>query len=90
VSNDNVMKLIQPTAALMQPVTIRMQGKERKIPYPEAMIQVLKDKALKGDPRVAQILINLMREFDLIMPKEAFGPPAIHIHFVEPGDKIKE
>src|ERR1700731_1006058 len=26
-------------AALWQPVTIRMQGKERKVPYPEAMIQ---------------------------------------------------
>ena len=38
-------------AALLQPVTIRMQGKERKVSFPEAMIQVAKDKALKGDLR---------------------------------------
>src|ERR1700687_4251428 len=49
-------------AALFQPVTIRMQGKERKVPFPEAMIQVVEDKALKGDQRAAQTLINLMRE----------------------------
>jgi hypothetical protein len=51
-----------------------MQGKERKVPYPEAMIQVAKDKALKGDQRAAQTLINLMRELDILKPQEAFDP----------------
>ena len=77
-------------AALWQPITIRMQGKERKVPYPEAMIQVTKDKALKGDQRAAQTLINLMRELDLLKPQEALGPPAIYIQFTRPRDKTSE
>jgi hypothetical protein len=76
-------------AALLQPVTIRMQGKERKVSFPEAMIQVTQDKALKGDLRAAQTLINLMRELDILKPQEVLSPPEIHIHFGGPEDKIK-
>jgi Family of unknown function (DUF5681) len=76
-------------AALLQPVTIRMQGKERKVCFPEAMIQVAQDKALKGDQRAAQTLINLMRELDILKPQEVLSPPDIHIHFGGPEDKIK-
>jgi hypothetical protein len=76
-------------AALLQPVTIRMEGKERKVCFPEAMIQVAQDKALKGDQRAAQTLINLMRELDILKPQEVLSPPDIHIHFVGPEDKIK-
>src|ERR1700675_880549 len=46
-------------AALWQPVTIRMQGKERKVPYPEAMIQVTKEKALRGNHGGVQRLLTL-------------------------------
>ena len=74
-------------AALLQPVTIRM--KERKVSFPEAMIQVVEDKALKGDQRAAQTLINLMRELDILKPQEVLSPPEIHIHFGGPGDKIE-
>ncbi len=77
-------------AALWQPVTIRMQGKERKVPYPEAMIQVAKDKALKGDQRAAQTLINLMRELDILKPQEAFDPRIFTLYIGRPGDKSKE
>jgi Family of unknown function (DUF5681) len=77
-------------AALWQPVTIRMQGKERKVPYPEAMIQVAKDKALKGDQRAAQTLINLMRELDILKPQEAFNPRTFTLYIGRPGDKSKE
>ena len=77
-------------SVLMQPVTIRIKGKERKVPYLEAMIQALQGQALMGEPRRAQILINLMRELGILKPQAAFGPPAIHIHFVKPGDKINE
>ena len=73
-------------SVLMQPVTIRIKGKERKVPYPEAMIQALQGVALMGEPRQAQILINLMRELDILKPQAVFGPPTIHIHFVERGD----
>ena len=73
-------------AALLQPVTIRMQGKERKVSFPEAMIQVAKDKALKGDQRAAQTLINLMRELDILKPQEVLSPPEIHIHFGGPEE----
>jgi hypothetical protein len=73
-------------AALLQPVTIRMQGKERKVCFPEAMIQVAQDKALKGDQRAAQTLINLMRELDILKPQEVLSPPEIHIHFGGPEE----
>jgi hypothetical protein len=74
-------------AALLQPVTIRMQGrKERKVSFPEAMIQVAQDKALKGDQRAAQTLINLMRELDILKPQEVLSPPEIHIHFGGPEE----
>ena len=53
------------------------------------MIQVTKDKALKGDQRAAQTLINVMRDLDILKPQEVLSPPDIHIHFVGPGDKIK-
>jgi Family of unknown function (DUF5681) len=77
-------------AALLQPTKIRIQGKVCKVAYLEAMILVMKDMALRGDHRAAQMLINLTRELDLIRPKEEFKPPSIHIHFVEPGEKINE
>ena len=77
-------------AALWQPVTIKMNGKECKVPYPEALIQVMKDKALKGDQRATQMLIKLMRDLDILKPQEALRPPAIHIHFTGPRDKINE
>src|ERR1700720_1800169 len=77
-------------AALLQPVTIRMQGKERKVCFPEAMIQVAQDKALKGDQRAAQMLINLMRELDILKPQEAFEPRIFTLNIGRPGDKIKE
>jgi hypothetical protein len=67
-----------------------MQGKERKVPYPEAMIQVAKDKALKGDQRAAQTLINLMRELDILKPQEAFDPRIFTLYIGRPGDKSKE
>ena len=50
------------------------------------MIQVAQDKALKGDQRAAQTLINLMRELDILKPQEVLSPPEIHIHFVEPEE----
>ena len=75
-------------AALLQPTKIRIQGKVCKVAYLEAMIFVMKDMALRGDHRAAQMLINLTRELDLIRPKEEFKPPSIHIHFVEPGDGV--
>ena len=77
-------------AALLQPVTIRMQGKERKVCFPEAMIQVAQDKALKGDQRAAQTLINLMRELDILKPQEAFNPRTFTLNIGRPGDKSKE
>jgi len=55
-----------------------------------AMIQVAKDKALKGDQRAAQTLINLMRELDILKPQEAFEPRIFTLNIGRPGDKIKE
>jgi hypothetical protein len=57
---------------------------------PEAMIPVAKDKALKGDQRAAQTLINLMRELDILKPQEAFDPRIFTLYIGRPGDKSKE
>jgi hypothetical protein len=54
------------------------------------MIQVAKDKALKGDQRAAQTLINLMRELDILKPQEAFDPRTFTLYIGRPGDKSKE
>jgi hypothetical protein len=40
------------------------------VPFMEALLQVTKDKALRGDQRAAQTLINLMRELGLVRLKE--------------------
>src|ERR1700730_6732799 len=77
-------------AALWQPITIRMQGEARKVPCREAMIQLQKDKALKGDQRAARTLINLIRELDILKPQEAFEPRIFTLNIGRPGDKSKE
>jgi hypothetical protein len=65
-------------AALLQPVTIRMQGKERKVSFPEAMIQVAKDKALRGvngGDKLCQIAARKCT--DLVKRKGAMKPRLI-------------
>lgn len=69
---------------LLQPTTLRIQGKELKVPFPEALIQVVKSKALQGNQRAAQMLVNLMREFGVFKPQEELDLPIINIHFVSP------
>lgn len=69
----------------MEPVTIKVGGRERKVPYPEAFIQVIKDKALKGDPRAAQILINLLKELNLLKSQARLEP--FTIVFSHPADQ---
>jgi hypothetical protein len=44
------------------------------------------DKALKGDQRAAQTLINLMRELDILKPQEAFEPRIFTLNIGRPGD----
>jgi hypothetical protein len=48
------------------------------------------DKALKGDQRAAQTLINLMRELDILEPQEAFEPRIFTLNIGRPGGKSKE
>ena len=53
----------------------------------EALILVMKNLALRGNQRAAQMLLNLTRDLDLLRPKQAFNPPEIHMHFPEPPEK---
>src|SRR5579884_1685731 len=46
---------------LMAPVNIKINGKERRMPYFEAFIEMTKAKALNGDPRAVQILIQMFK-----------------------------
>jgi hypothetical protein len=58
----------------MEPVRIKIRGRERKVPYPEAYLQVIKEKGLKGDPKAGQILISIFKELGILKP-EALSEP---------------
>jgi len=51
---------------LMEPVSLKIQGRVRKVPYMEAWVQVMKDKALKGDVRASQMVIYLAKELKIL------------------------
>ncbi len=52
---------------LMEPVSITKGGRKRKVPFPEAHLHRIMERAAKGDPKADQTLIQLyriMRLFD--------------------------
>src|SRR5271167_397433 len=59
---------------LMEPVTVTINGRERSMPFPEAAIQVLKQKALKGDVKATKMLMDLIKTMDLLQPGAQDGP----------------
>jgi hypothetical protein len=55
---------------LLEPVLIKIRGRTRKVPYLEAWLQVIKEKALKGDLKACQILILLAKQFNMLKIEE--------------------
>jgi hypothetical protein len=51
---------------LLELVPIKIQGRTRKVPYLEAFAQVMKDKAIKGDPKLGQMLLLLAKQLGLL------------------------
>lgn len=51
---------------LLEPVSIKIQGRTRKVPYLEAYAQVMKDKAIKGDIKAGQMLLLLAKQLKLL------------------------
>ena len=68
----------------MEPVTITINGRERRVPFLEAAIQVLKQKTLKGDARAAKMVLELMRAVDMLQPGAQEGPVNLIINFADP------
>lgn len=58
------------TKVLLEPVRIKLQGQTRKVPYLEAWLQVVKEKALKGDLKASQILILLAKQLNMLKIEE--------------------
>jgi Family of unknown function (DUF5681) len=54
---------------IMEPVNIKLHGRDRKVPYPAAFLEVMKARALKGDQKAAQILFALFKELGLLKPE---------------------
>jgi len=59
---------------LLEPVHIKLQGRSRKVPYFVAWLQVIKERALKADPKACQILILLAKQLNMLKIVE---PPDI-------------
>jgi hypothetical protein len=51
---------------LNEPVSLKIQGRTRKVPYKEAFVQVIKERALRGDLRSSQILLMIMKDLGLL------------------------
>jgi hypothetical protein len=58
------------TATLLELMTIKVQGKTLKVPFLEAWIQVIKEKAIRGDIKACQILILVARQLGLFKAPE--------------------
>jgi hypothetical protein len=59
------------TKVLLEPVDVRIKGRTRKLSFPEAYVQVIKEKALKGDLKAGQMLILLWKQLGFLRPVEA-------------------
>lgn len=72
---------------LMEPVLIKIRGRTRKVPYLEAWLQVIKDKALKGELKACQILIHLAKQLDMLKTEEPLDDEDIEytISIARPG-----
>jgi hypothetical protein len=54
------------------------------MPFPEAAIQVLKQKALKGDVKATKMLMDLMKTMDMLQAGAQDGPVNLIIQFADP------
>jgi hypothetical protein len=51
---------------LLEPLSIKVQGRTRKVPFLEAWAQVVKDKAIKGDIKAGQMLLLLAKQLNML------------------------
>jgi hypothetical protein len=72
---------------LMEPVTMTLHGRERKVPYPVAFLQVMKARALKADPKAAQILFALFKELGLLKPEVVPEKITLTVEFPDPRER---
>lgn len=76
---------------LMEPVTLNKRGRSRKVPFLEALVQVQKGKALNGDHRSTQTVLNLTEKLGLLKPPESgLAPVTVNVHFVKSEAKTRE
>jgi hypothetical protein len=72
---------------LMEPVTIKLHGHERKVPYPAAFLEVMKARALKADPKAIQIVFALFKELGLLKPEALPEKFAFTLKFADPSER---
>ena len=55
---------------LMEPVTIVMNGRKQRLPFPHAWLQSIKQGALNFEPKASQILFQICKQLGIFDPKE--------------------
>jgi hypothetical protein len=77
----------QIVEVMTEPVTIKKDGREQRVPFPIAFFQQLKSKALQGDARATRTVLELLREMGLL---DALRPELQHmkieVRYIDPKD----
>jgi hypothetical protein len=66
-------KNVDLVQVLKEPVTLKIGGRTRKVPYLEAWMQVIKEKALKGDIKASQVLILVAKTLKMLNTDDILG-----------------
>jgi Family of unknown function (DUF5681) len=70
---------------LMDPVWITIDGRRKKVPFPVAHLQRLKEQAAKGNPKASQSLLQLYRDMRLFDSEESDEPVTFTLNISRPG-----
>jgi len=79
----NVTTILQEV--LLERVPVKENGQHRSLTKIEATIKQMVHKAVSGDARARQQLIDLLQNVGLLIKDGTpLAPPTLHIHFLKP------
>jgi hypothetical protein len=76
----------QIVEVMTEAVTIKIEGREQKVPFPIAFFQLLKSKALQGEAKATRTVIELLREMGLLDDLRHTEGMKIIVEYVDPKD----
>ncbi len=62
----------------------------RKVPYLEAFAQVMKDKAIKGEPKAGQMLLLLAKQLGLLDARDNIAGQTFTFQLSPDSEKLEE